>query len=233
MNRIIASLTLCFAAFVFPPLTALAAPVTVPPTLSVGDQYRLVFVTSTQANALSPNIGFYDNFVTIAANSDPTLAALGTTWTAIGSTTAVAAEDHTSTNPVLSLSYPIYNLAGVPVAVSNAAFWSGVLTSPIDTTESGASPSFPYAWTGTTPAGLQDFPHILGSGALAASYGIDSVVNSGWVNITTAPTTTSFSVYAISGVLTVAGVPEPSTMVLACLAAAGLAMPLLRRRSKP
>jgi hypothetical protein len=106
--------------------------------------------------------------------------------------------------------------------------WSGILTSPIDTTESGANPSFPYAWTGTTPAGLQDFPHTLGSGSLIASYGIDSVANPGWVNITTAPTTTSLSVYAISGVLTVAAVPEPSAIVLAALG--GLALLACRRR---
>src|SRR5215471_8873092 len=76
-----------------------AAPITVPPSLSPGDQYRLVFVTSTRRTATSSSIGDYNLFVTNAANTVPELAALGTTWTAIASTATVDARDNTLTNP--------------------------------------------------------------------------------------------------------------------------------------
>ena len=57
---------------------AMAAPVTAPTSLNVGDQYRLVFVTSAVRDATSTNIADYNAFVSGVANGQAELAALGT-----------------------------------------------------------------------------------------------------------------------------------------------------------
>src|SRR5689334_8868782 len=81
------------------PLTISASPVElVPPGLQAGDQYRLVFVTSSVTAATSSDISYYDNFVNNAANaSGSLLQPLGATWQAIASTEAVSAADHIGT----------------------------------------------------------------------------------------------------------------------------------------
>lgn len=78
-----------------------AVPITQPTGLNPGDQYRLVFATSTTRDATSSNIADYNAFVTGVADSVPELLLLGTTWTAIASTASVDARDNTSTNPAL------------------------------------------------------------------------------------------------------------------------------------
>jgi hypothetical protein len=72
--------------------TSIAVPITVPTGLSPGDEYRLVFVTSTTRNATSSNIADYNLFVTGVANTIPELLALGTTWSATGSTRTVGSD---------------------------------------------------------------------------------------------------------------------------------------------
>lgn len=120
MNRIIASISLFCATFVVPPMAALGGPITVP-DLPAGTQYRLVFVTSTTLAVTSSDIGTYNNFVNSLANTPGGPLDGLSTWTAIASTAAVAAEDNTSTNPGVSTGVPIYNLGGDLVASSNAA----------------------------------------------------------------------------------------------------------------
>jgi hypothetical protein len=90
---------------------AFAAAIAVPPGLNPGDTYRIIFVTSTGRDALSPDIAGYNAFVTAAANSDAGLASLGATWKALASTAAV----NVLTNAGLSagdLTTRFYNAAG-------------------------------------------------------------------------------------------------------------------------
>src|SRR5580704_3029880 len=126
MNRVFLPLFLVCATFVTPPLTAIAGPITVAPGVPAGDQYRLAFVTTTTTDATSSNIAYYNTIVTNAANLEPALQSLGTIWTAIASTSMVAARDNTNTNP-MSVGFPIYNLAGQLVANSNPDLWGGNL----------------------------------------------------------------------------------------------------------
>ena len=129
--------------------------------LNSGEQYRLVFVTSTTTNALSSDINYYNNFVNDLANLNPVLASLGTTWTAIASTETVNARANTATHPVANgAGAPIYLLDGsTKIADSNADLWSGTLDAPIDLYEDGTSPisAFLTVWTGTIQTGLS-FP---------------------------------------------------------------------------
>ncbi|MCZ6699364.1 MAG: hypothetical protein O7D94_10580 [Planctomycetota bacterium] len=122
-----------------------AAPITTPTGLLPGDQYRLAFVTSTTRDATSTVIGVYNTFVTGVANAVPELLALGTTWTAIGSTSAVDARDNTSTNPITSdPSVPIYLLNDTLLATGNADLWGGSIANPLKINEQGvAAPRVP------------------------------------------------------------------------------------------
>ena len=162
------------------------------------------------------------------ANSVSALATLGTTWSAIASTEFVNADDNTGTNPSISpVGVPIYTLENTLIAATDTSLWSGTIANPISNDETGSNLGPPYVWTGTGPSGSAN----LYLGGPAVLYGAETVSSVGWTQFGVSPPNTSNGLYAISGVLTVPyPTPEPSTMFLACLAAAGLAVTLLRRR---
>lgn len=209
MRTIIYSLTI-LVLFLFKGATA--APIVTPAGLNPGDTYRLAFVTSSTRDALSSNIADYNSFVATAANSVTELAALGTTWTAIGSTASVDARDNTNTNPNIETGVPIYSLDGVDlIAANNADLWDGALVTPIRESENGIiETQIGKVWTGTW---------IDGEGLAGATLG-ENFVSVGFSPFNTAPWIAAegqtpenlFHLYAVSGTLTVvaAEVPEPS-----------------------
>jgi hypothetical protein len=222
MNRLCLPLFLCgVMSFLFPSST-LAGPITVPAGLAAGDQYRLVFVTSTSTNVLSTNIGDYNAFVSGVANSDPVLASLATTWTAIASTVTESAIDNTKTNPAVA-GVPIYNLGGQLLATSNADFWDGTIANPVLYDEHGVAslPGYTEAWTGTGTTGIPDGPEDP-LGTTLPAWGDATLANGGWIYAGQGQyvDTELHTMFAISGVLTV--VPEPSTLLLAAMAAMAL-----------
>ena len=230
MPRVFCSLVLFCTTFLVAPPTASAAPITVPASLSPGSQYRLVFVTSTTRDANSTNIADYNTFVTNAANSVPQLVALGTPWKAIGSTLTDAARDNTGTNPGVNFpDVPLYSLDGSIVANDNADFWDGSHLAGINRNESGDFSVDNAVWTGTSTSGTAAINQYLGSViipfiAIGAPY--DS--NANWTSAAGVDHNELHYLYGMSGVLTV--VPEPGSIVLACLTAAGLAVTSVRRR---
>jgi hypothetical protein len=126
--------------------------ITVPSGLAPGSQYRLVFVTADVYPAISTNIGSYNTWVNSEANSIAALAALGTTWQAIGSTATFNAID----NIGIDLGVPIYDFLGNQIA-SDASAGAGGLFTPsglfhsFNTDEHGNPDlsSRPDVWTGT------------------------------------------------------------------------------------
>lgn len=211
--------------------TAQAAPIVVPAGLSPGDSYRLAFVTSDTRDALSSDIADYNSFVTAAANAVAELAALGTTWRAIGSTAAVDARDNTNTNPSVETGVAIYSLDGIDlIAADNADLWDGTLATPIRETENGVIEiNSGKVWTGTW---------VDGEGLAGATLG-ESFISVGFSAFPTAPWIAAegqtpeqmFHVYAISGLLTVAPaeeIAEPSSLLILGLSAIGFAC--VRRR---
>ncbi|MDP6563772.1 MAG: hypothetical protein QF578_03020 [Alphaproteobacteria bacterium] len=201
--------------------TAMAAPVTTPAGIGPGDQYRLAFVTSLTMNPQSSDIADYNDFVTSVANGVAELAALGTTWTAIGSTASVDARDNTSTNPNTDgVGVPIYLLDGTTkIADDYADLWDGHIAGAIAVYETGA----PYAgadvvWTGTDNDGTAS-PVLWNSGPLGSAvptYG-DPYDQWAWVNYAGwAQTDYASSIFAISGLLPVpaSDVPAPGGLVL-------------------
>ena len=218
---------LVFACLIFAPSSSVAAPITLPPGLNSGDQYRLVFVTSATTDALSSDIADYNAFVTAAASAVPELAALGTTWAAIGSTTTVDARDNTGTNPLLSAGVPMFRLDGVKVADDNADLWDGSPDAPINVNELGnAHGPSTIVWTGTLTNGTAQMPFANQLGSSNALNGYPGDFPPGteynWIqDYSPAASDEPGSLYAISGVIT--AVPEPSSYVLAALGAITLA----------
>jgi hypothetical protein len=201
-----------------------ATVITTPDTLSVGDQYRLVFITLGEIQATSSDIGFYNDFVSTQANSSAELAALGTTWKIIGSTEDIDAKVNTSTDDSGAGldGVPIFRLDGVVVAENYDDFWDGLIQNPIYVAQDGTVlDTCCGSWTGTLKNGTS-----AGINALGAS---DSVVDGApnrtddfWVQSNPYGASNEQYVYGISGILTVGQVPAPATLALMCLGLAGI-----------
>ena len=141
-------------------------PVTLAPW-APGDQYRIVFVSSTFRDPASDNIADYNAHVQAAANT----AGLGSaTWNAIASTwdgdggAAVDARDNTGTNfTVAPVGTSIFLIDGTTKIADNYTdLWDGTIDSQINRTESNGAYSPPLTspfgqfggvWAGTTSSG--------------------------------------------------------------------------------
>lgn len=216
------------ALLMFSAASALAGPtLVVPPSLSPGDHYRIAFVTSTLLGANSPNIAYYDNIVTAAANgAGSQLSGLGTTWQAIVSTSSVSAYDHIGGN----FSQPVFLLNGLLVANNALDLWDASIHTPISLTEAGNTFCC-NVWTGTINTGaISSFPLGL-TGFVPGLVGAANSTGTGWIaSSSIAPNTSYLPFYGISGILTVPGaspVPEPASVGLTF---AGLVLGLAARR---
>lgn len=197
--------------------SASAAPVTVPPNLSAGAQYRLAFVSSTTIDATSPSITTYNNMIANVAGSIPELAALGTSWNAIASTSSIAARDNTGTNPNLSTGVPIYRLDGTRIADNNADLWDGFLLATLQTLENGVIAPGVAVWTGTDTNGTEFTNGIFGPPAGLGTLpqpvlGASNSFFPSWIVSSTVPPAELHPLFGMSGILTV--VPEPASVFL-------------------
>ncbi|MFN9674557.1 MAG: PEP-CTERM sorting domain-containing protein [Microcystis sp.] len=221
---------------------AQAALVVVPPGLTPGTQYRLVFVTEGTRDAQSYNIADYNTFVTNQARGgtpaidtalDLALNAAGfnpntITWNAIASTrsgnsfTGVNARDNTGTNPS-STGVPIYLIDGNRVANNNGDLWDGSIMRSINVTQSGTTTPTAGAvvWTGTNQSGVvapgsTDTNGLGGTTGFAAT-GITNLTTANWIfnNTTSRLSTNTRRLYGMSSVLKVPvlEVPEPSSLL--------------------
>jgi hypothetical protein len=182
------------------PAAGEASPVfTINDSLTAGDHYRVVFVTSTTITAVSANIETYNTFVTAAAAASA-LALPSTAWMAIGSTSAVNAVDNIACTPSCA-SDPIYLVNGTQVAESTGDLFDGTLLNAIDVTQNGGGAGN-YVWTGSNDNGTAS--NALGTSVV--ELGSASATNSEWADFGNFGVNNySFSVYAISGDLVVPG----------------------------
>jgi hypothetical protein len=183
----------------------------------VGDQYRLVFITSSKITATSTDIAIYNAWVQGLANRSPygIGANQGVTWKVIGSTDSVDARDNTSTNPqVNGLGCPIYLLDGNSlVAQGNNKLWSGTISRIIDLTEQGQIFTG-WPWTGSFRDGTRAVDHSWSFNSLGGTLpeGNDIFVNQGnsgnssrwmWYYWTGDPPDTLQPMYALSDPITI------------------------------
>ncbi len=222
--------------FVFALLVLVSSPVAFadiiiqPPGLNVGDQYRLVFVTSGTRDSLSSDIAYYNSFVAAQAAMSLDLVSLNTSWNAIGSTSTIDARDNTGTNP-LALGVPIYRLDGALIAASNVQLWSGSLAAPILFDQFGNQAST-GVHTGTQSDGSVLIGYGFGDVSGLVSSGLPSVADSMWTNWENHYQYGFEKSYAMSEVLTVTAVPEPSSLILLGLGSCAWSWARLRRKKK-
>lgn len=193
----------------------------IPQGLSPGDQYRLMFVTSTTTQGTSSDVSYYDSFVSAAATAAGLnfIDGQSVTWQAIVSTPTVDAND--SSRLSASSNAPIYRVDGVEIASNGANLWqaSGYLLAALDVNEFGNYQSS-YVWTGTNFNGFGSPDYQLGTAQsfpVDAEIGISTTTDGQWTQYEPTFQKDAFSVYAVSSILIVAA-PEPSTLIVVAIA---------------
>lgn len=183
-----------------------------PGTFSPGDQFRLVFVTSTARDATSSDIADYNAHVTSAAALNSDLSIVTGDWKAIASANdGTEAIGNTGTDTSIP-NIPIYRIDGVKVADNYADLWDGTLDAPIRKTESGADFAG-RVWTGSNDGGGGHFVSNLGS--QGPIYGLSDSVTEAWIRDINSNNFEEKPLYAMSAVQTQpAVIPEPATMTL-------------------
>ena len=202
---------------------------TEPSGLSPGDRYRLVFVTSAETYSGGTNHGSnppwfqgaadYNAFATEAATAVTALNNLGTTWTAIVSSSnpevgaSFDARDNTNTNPTVETGVPIYTLGDLIVSDDNADLWDGTIANPINVTELGTLPALQHddllrVWTGTNSNGSSAGNRsLIGQNGGWVGNGRADATTDAWVegNFSNIIHTHDQPIYVISGILTAVG----------------------------
>ena len=190
------------------------AAIFVPPGLTPGDQYHLVFVSSTPTTANFGGIAGGDLFVQTLADAAGIGVTQGVTWQAILSDSAIDAISRF--NPTA----PIYNMNGDRVAVNGTALWNTATTSlehPIAFDQnSGGSISIPVEiWTGTLDNGMlgtADSDWLAASANTFATAGSSVLVTTGWISGGGSPAEdVPLSLFAASDLLVVPAVPLPAS----------------------
>lgn len=203
---------------------AQAAPITTPSGLSAGDTYRLAFVTSFETDATSSDINYYNDFVTFVASTSSALAALGTTWTAMAAAGDTNERVNTGTDgPGGS---PVYLLDGATkIADNNADLWDDTLDAAISRNQNN-DVFLVRVWTGFGPP-----LHRLG-GPEDPTVGFSGASDHRWGEDLELFRFDEYSVYALSGILTVQAaeqVSEPGGLIILCFGLAGLGYARRRR----
>ena len=200
-----------------------------PAGLAVGDQFRLIFLSSTKRDALSTDIADYNTFVQDrAAAGHADIQAYSGGFGVIGCTAAVDARDNTATT---GTGVPIYWLDGAKVADDYADFYDGSWDDEVnDKDESGTdahdtSLEDNYPFTGCRDDGTESFagapnPRSLGStngnariGRLNSSGSVQDPIDGNDIAVTTA----TRPMYGLSAVFEVSSSPSTNPSVPAAI----------------
>ena len=218
--------------------------------LQPGDQYRLIFLTSTTTNALSSDITTYNSFVQATAAASTTYPGRGGgPWNIMGSTLAVDARDNTGTNPDVEAGIPIFLTDGLTLLASNnSELWSAPSAVPVTLDENGVEVSntgtrvFTGSFNDGTGVGAGGGGGANGDGTGSGDTSLGVLDGQGvqtgqpvnpnvglelqfWIREWKEPAANSLPVYALSQPLTV--IPEPSSIAFLGMALTGF---FLRRR---
>ena len=198
-----------------------------PAGLHPGQQFQVVFVTDRGTLAESTDISTYNAFV----NSDANAQAAGNvlynghvvTFSAIGSTPTVSAADNIGANNA-----PVYMADGTLIANSTTpgGLWFvdlgggisvGHLLAGINEDLLGHPSTDGLVWTGSLNDGTAANNAELGSATTVTELGFVGHTSGDWDTGGGHAFDIDHVMYGISNVLTVAAVPEPSSMLLALL----------------
>lgn len=175
--------------------TDLANAIVVPSGLQ-GEHYYLAFVTQGTMDALSNNIGDYNDFVNAQAalNSGATGTDNGIQWRVVGSTPSIDAIDNIGLDP----NVPIYLMDGMTKLVDSSTQLFGCceagssisLNNPLNQNQFGINVGDIQVWTGTGQDGLRNNTKIgtipsaeLGTTLIAE--GQSGSAGAGWIYNTT------------------------------------------------
>ena len=183
----------------------------IPSGLGPGDQFRLLFVSSTKRNAVPTNIGTYNTWIqNLAANGHGDIRGYSSTFRVVGSTRPVDARDNTETT---GTGVPIYWLNGDQVADNYADFYDGSWGQEASMrTESGSTVAAVLVtgvWTGSAHDGTEGtgggFSNALGSNrGVTVGRPNGSNFGDGPLSSTTSPNRNgSSNLYGLSGVFRV------------------------------
>ncbi len=181
-----------------------------PSGLGVGDQFRLLIVTSTTRNANSTDISDYDTHVqTAVAAGHAGIQSHSSQFKVLGSTASVAARDHTETTYTSAdKGVPIYWLGGAKAADEYEDFYDGSWDSYVFRAQTGQETSPHRVWTGTNNDGTAATNFLgstsgVGAGTKASGkHFVNSVLSSG----------TTYPFYGLSPVFQVAAAVTPPTL---------------------
>ena len=192
---------------------------TIPNGLSPGDEYRLIFVTSTTRDATSTDIADYNTFVTGVANLVPELVALNAQWFAVGATTSTSGR--TNTGILAAGDVPVFRLDDQIVVNDAFGLWAALTTpllNPVEVNESGAV----EMTDNRVFSGLQEFGNADNPlGGTNVNWGRFVTTGGGWIRANNSPAASEYHFYAVSDTLTVPppvpalGVPGAVVLVFA------------------
>ena len=212
----------CLALLAATALLALAAPAQAqtemvpadwalkPADIGAGEQFRLMFVSSTTRDALSTDIADYNTFVrTRAAAGVTAMQTYANDFTALVSTASVNARANTLTRAT-DTDAPIYRArsgtvsANDRVAVDYADFYDGTWpTSAIGYDESGTlvNIGLQHFWTGTNVDGTTHATEFMGASSFVRAWNVSAST----VGSTNRGSSTTRRIVALSPVFQVAG----------------------------
>ena len=138
-----------------------------PTGLGAGDEFRLIFLSSTKRNANSTNIANYNTFIqNLAAAGHAAIQTYNSGFTVVGCTQDTDARDNTNTT---GTGVPIYWLNGAKIAADYADFYDGEWDDEANPkSESGTdgpdtSDSVNYPFTGCEDDGTEASNRALGN----------------------------------------------------------------------
>ena len=185
-----------------------------PAGLGTGDEFRLLFVSSTSRNGTSSDIGDYDTHVqTAAASGHADVRGYSALFKAVGCTSTTAARDHTGTTyTAADKGVVIRWLGGAQVADEYEDFYDGSWDSSSPKSQTGASVSTSLSSgviTGCRDNGTKSGSELGDTGNVTQS---NPSANTGLAGNTTSPGN-SRKVYGLSPVFVVAAPPPDPTVV--------------------
>ncbi len=194
----------------------------VPSGLQEGDQFRLLFISSTSRNASPSEIATYNTWIQArAANGHTDIQDYSSSFQAVGSTEDMDARDNTGTTYTSSdKGVAIYWLDGNKVADDYENFYDEDWDEEASMkNESGTAESGVSAWTGSDHDGTESFSNndntsrALGnSGNHWVRYGRPDSAGDGPLSATTADRNNNRRIYGLSGVFeVVAASNSPAT----------------------